>query len=53
MMGIMGWSSSAMAHRYSHVVASIRTDIANKVDGLIWAEPTEQKPPEADRARAN
>ena len=35
-MGIMGWSSTAMAARYQHVTDPIRVDIARRVDGLIW-----------------
>ncbi|WP_314411995.1 tyrosine-type recombinase/integrase [Streptomyces kroppenstedtii] len=35
-MGLMGWSTTAMAARYQHMVAAVRTDIARQVDGLIW-----------------
>ncbi|HEY9484757.1 MAG TPA: tyrosine-type recombinase/integrase [Micromonosporaceae bacterium] len=49
-MGIMGWSSTAMAARYQHVTDPIRADIARRVDGLIWdreeaaaGEPRERK----------
>ena len=35
-MEIMGWSSSAMATRYQHITAQIRSDIARRVGGLIW-----------------
>ncbi|MBT2369479.1 site-specific integrase [Streptomyces sp. ISL-10] len=35
-MGLMGWSSTAMAARYQHMVDTVRTDIARQVDGLIW-----------------
>jgi integrase len=41
-MGLMGWSTTAMAARYQHMVDAVRTDIARQVDGLIWD-------PEADR----
>lgn len=35
-MGLMGWSSTAMAARYQHMVDSVRSDVARQVDGLIW-----------------
>ncbi|MFF2099232.1 tyrosine-type recombinase/integrase [Streptomyces sp. NPDC058202] len=35
-MGLMGWSTTAMAARYQHMVDSVRSDVARKVDGLIW-----------------
>ena len=35
-MGLMGWSHSAMAGRYQHVTSAIQRDIASRVDGLIW-----------------
>ncbi|MEW2566603.1 site-specific integrase [Streptomyces sp. NPDC047070] len=35
-MGLMGWSTTAMAARYQHMVDAVRADIARKVDGLIW-----------------
>ena len=34
-MGVMGWSNTAMAHRYAHVVDPIRNDVAQRVDGLL------------------
>jgi len=40
MMGIMGWSNSAMTVRYAHVVEPIRKDIATRLSGLLW-EPNE------------
>lgn len=36
-MAVMGWSNTAMAARYQHVVAAIRRDVATSVDGLLWA----------------
>lgn len=36
MMGIMGWSNSAMTLRYAHVVEPIRKDIASRLSGLLW-----------------
>lgn len=41
-MGLMGWSTTAMAARYQHMVDTVRVDVARQVDGLIWkAEPGE------------
>ncbi|TDO35875.1 site-specific recombinase XerD [Kribbella sp. VKM Ac-2527] len=39
-MDAMGWSSSAMVKRYQHITAPVRMDIAKRVGGLLWAEPT-------------
>ena len=36
-MGIMGWSSTAMAARYQHVTDPIRRTVADQVGGLLWA----------------
>ena len=36
-MGIMGWSSTAMAARYRHITDPIRLEVAARVDGLIWS----------------
>ncbi|MDN3255515.1 tyrosine-type recombinase/integrase [Streptomyces sp. MA25(2023)] len=36
-MGLMGWSTTAMAARYQHMVDSVRNDVAQQVDGLIWS----------------
>lgn len=38
-MGIMGWSSTAMAARYQHITDPIRRDVAKRVGGLLWDEP--------------
>lgn len=35
-MGIMGWSNTAMAARYQHITATIRRDVAERVGGLLW-----------------
>ncbi|GAA2662750.1 site-specific integrase [Streptomyces aculeolatus] len=35
-MGLMGWSTTAMAARYQHMVDSVRSNVARQVDGLIW-----------------
>ncbi|MFJ2833146.1 tyrosine-type recombinase/integrase [Streptomyces sp. NPDC087263] len=35
-MGLMGWSSTAMAARYQHMVDTVRSNVARQVDGLLW-----------------
>ncbi|MEU1627348.1 site-specific integrase [Streptomyces sp. NPDC020096] len=35
-MGLMGWSTTAMAARYQHMIDSVRSSIAAQVDTLIW-----------------
>ncbi len=35
-MGLMGWSNSAMAARYQHLTVTVRADVASKVGGLLW-----------------
>jgi len=37
--GVIGWSNSAMAARYQHIVAAIRRDVATQVGGLLWEQP--------------
>ncbi|MDM4783215.1 MULTISPECIES: site-specific integrase [unclassified Micromonospora] len=39
-MGIMGWSNSAMAARYQHLTTQVRRDIARQVGGLLWSSST-------------
>jgi integrase len=41
-MGLMGWSTTAMAARYQHMVDAVRTDVARQVDGLIWKTEADQ-----------
>jgi integrase len=48
-MGIMGWSSTAMAARYQHMTDPIRQDIAKRVGGLLWAVPGSDEPGQEDR----
>lgn len=38
-MGLMGWSTTAMAARYQHITGSIRGDVTERVSGLIWGSP--------------
>jgi excisionase family DNA binding protein len=49
-MGLMGWSSTAMAARYQHMVDTVRTDIARRVDGLIW-KPEGRESADGDTVR--
>lgn len=35
-MVLMGWSTTGMAARYQHITDVIRTDVAQRVGGLIW-----------------
>jgi integrase len=44
-MAIMGWSNTAMAARYQHIIAAIRRDVATSVGGLLW-KPTEPPAPD-------
>ncbi|MFB8771924.1 tyrosine-type recombinase/integrase [Streptomyces broussonetiae] len=46
-MGLMGWSTTAMAARYQHMVDSVRSDVARQVDGLIW-KPYREGPKDGD-----
>ena len=39
-MGLMGWSHTAMAARYQHITAPVRRDIAKRVGGLLWTGET-------------
>ena len=43
-MAVMGWSSTAMAARCQHVIASIRRDVAQQIGGLLWKPPIEGRP---------
>ncbi|MFF9237238.1 tyrosine-type recombinase/integrase [Streptomyces sp. NPDC014801] len=49
-MGLMGWSTTAMAARYQHMVDAVRTDIARQVDGLIWKPETDRPDDDDDGA---
>ncbi|GAB3920026.1 site-specific integrase [Microlunatus endophyticus] len=44
-MGIMGWSSTAMAARYQHVTDPIRKVVAGQVGGLLWAAEAPSEDP--------
>ncbi|MGW7057785.1 tyrosine-type recombinase/integrase [Streptomyces sp. NPDC054904] len=47
-MGLMGWSTTAMAARYQHMVDAVRTDVARQVDGLIWKTDADRPDDNAD-----
>jgi Phage integrase family len=51
-MGVMGWSNTAMAARYQHITATIRRDVAQRVGGLLWTPTgdTSPEPPHGDPA---
>lgn len=54
-MGIMGWSSTAMAARYQHIIAAIRRDVATSVGRLLWMpaeQPADEVPDLTDEQRA-
>jgi integrase len=36
-MSLMGWADTGMAKRYQHVTGQIRRDVAQQVDGMLWA----------------
>ncbi|MFI9381078.1 tyrosine-type recombinase/integrase [Kutzneria sp. NPDC052558] len=48
-MAIMGWSNTAMAARYQHVIAAIRKDVATQVGGLLWEAPRSARRPRSGR----
>ena len=37
-MGLMGWSQSAMTVRYQHLTAAIRRDVAAQLQDLLWKD---------------
>jgi integrase len=41
-MGLMGWSTTAMAARYQHLTGTVRGDVARRVGGLIWGAAGEK-----------
>lgn len=41
-MGLMGWSTTAMAARYQHITGAVRSDVAQRVGGLIWGRPDDK-----------
>ncbi|MFG3557458.1 hypothetical protein ACGGAQ_24040 [Micromonospora sp. NPDC047557] len=51
-MGIMGWSNSAVAVRYQHMADQVRRDIAQQLGGLLWGDPP-RRTGEAGHERPN
>lgn len=49
----MGWSNGTMARRYQHVVEALKRDIADQINGYLWAPKADgsgdQEPPEIDQ----
>jgi integrase len=35
-MGLMGWSTTAMAARYQHITDPVRRDVAERIGDLLW-----------------
>jgi integrase len=42
-MSVLGWSTTAMVRRYAHVVAPIHSDVACRLDVLLWSSQIAQK----------
>ena len=36
-MSVLGWSTTAMASRYTHIITPIHSDLASRLDGLLWS----------------
>lgn len=47
-MGVMGWSNTAMAARYQHITEAIRRDVADQVGGLLWSSTDDHAPGDRD-----
>jgi integrase len=43
-MGLMGWSNSAMTARYQHLTSRVRRDVAQRMGELIWNDPAALRP---------
>jgi integrase len=59
-MGVMGWSNTAMTARYQHITATIRHDVAQRLGGLLWEptgnphqNPPTPTPPQAQQTKCN
>lgn len=39
----MGWSNTAMAKNYQHMTDRVRSDIAKRVDLLLWGVPNSNR----------
>ena len=42
-MSVLGWSTTALVSRYAHVVAPIHSDVASRLDMLLWSSPNSAK----------
>jgi integrase len=42
-MSVLGWSTTAMVSRYAHVVAPIHSDVASRLDVLLWSSPNSER----------
>jgi integrase len=42
-MSVLGWSTTAMVSRYGHVVAPIHSDVASRLDVLLWSSPNSER----------
>jgi integrase len=42
-MSVLGWSTTAMVSRHAHVVAPIHSDVASRLDVLLWSSPNSAK----------
>jgi len=47
-LGLMGWSHGDLTIRYQHITDAILRDVANRIDGLIWAVPDEDDDRDSD-----
>ena len=36
-MSVLGWSTTAVASRYTHVITPAHNDPASRLDGLLWS----------------
>nr|WP_245541776.1 tyrosine-type recombinase/integrase [Sporichthya polymorpha] len=39
-MGLMGWSNTAMAARYQHMTGAVQRDVADRLGVLLWGTET-------------
>jgi integrase len=36
-MSVLGWSTTAMVSRYAHVIAPVQSDLATRLNQLLWS----------------
>lgn len=46
-MGLMGWSNTAMAARYQHMTGAVQRDVADRLGLLLWGNETRRGSSEA------